>query len=425
MTGIADRYVASDPVRRRLRRLTRGERSEEAVAFIRQFARETGLSDGDRRQREREVRAGIKRDGHYHHSIEELTFGARIAWRNHARCVGRMTWKSLRVHDCRDLVEPSAIVRRAVSDLEDAFTDGRIRSSISIFAPATEHYVPPTFESQQLFQYAGYTTPEGGVIGDKANIEQTNTAKSLGWRAPEAPGPFDLLPVIMRDSHGTRHAFAIPKSAAHEIAITHPHRPGLAAMGLQWYAVPSVTSMVLTIGGIDYPCAPFNGHYMATEIASRNFVDTKRYDLLMPIAEALGIPVDGYGSALWQDRTLTELNVAVLHSFDEAGVRIADHHEASAQFMEFMKLEQRAGRTPSAEWSWIIPPQAASACPTFHLPMVNLNAVPNFYQSRYSDGGALHLDRTHLRDGKWRTRYERLKRRWRDWRRRRDRLWHR
>ena len=33
------------------------------------------------------------------------------------------------------------------------------------------------------------------------------------------------------------------------------------------------------IGGITYPTAPFNGWYMVTEIAVRNFTDTYRYNL--------------------------------------------------------------------------------------------------------------------------------------------------
>lgn len=44
--------------------------------------------------------------------------------------------------------------------------------------------------------------------------------------------------------------------------------------------------MDLKIGGITYPTAPFNGWYMVTEIAVRNFTDSYRYNLLESIAEA-------------------------------------------------------------------------------------------------------------------------------------------
>jgi len=162
--------------------------------------------------------------------------------------------------------------------------------------------------------------------------------------------------------------------------------PGLAALGLRWYAVPAVSSMTLTIGGIEYPCAPFNGFYMASEIASRNFADESRYDQLRAAAEAMGIDTS---RALWKDRVLTELNEAVLHSFKAVGATVLDHHTASEQFMEFFQKERSAGREPSAEWSWIVPPQASSACPVYHLPMQDRHLVPNYYGSVATDGARL------------------------------------
>ncbi len=60
---------------------------------------------------------------------------------------------------------------------------------------------------------------------------------------------------------------------------------------------------------------------MCTEIASRNFADTNRYDLLPDVARAFGLNPDGHRPHLWRDEALTELNRAVLHSFDSAGVK--------------------------------------------------------------------------------------------------------
>ncbi len=425
MSAAADRFAASDPVRRRLRRLSDGERLDEAIAFLRQFARETGQSREEAKAREREVRAALRRHRHYEHTYAELAYGARVAWRNHARCAGRLTWKSLRVVDRRAVTDPAEMLEATMQDMADASSSGRIRASISIFAPATPTTLPTTFDCPQLFRYAGYAHHDAIVLGDRANIEATRIAERLGWERPSIPSAFDLLPVVMRDGDGVRCAFALPAAAAREVAIVHPARPGLAVLGLRWYAVPCVTDMVLTIGGIDYPSAPFNGHYVATEIASRNLADVKRYDLLAHVAQALDIVVSDAPRALWRDEALTELNRAVLHSFDAAGIRIADHHEVSEQFMEFARQEQRSGRAVSGDWSWIVPPQASAACPTFHLPMVNLHAVPTFYHSRSSNGASLRVNRTNLRDGKWRNRVERAKRRFREWRRRRDRLWQR
>ena len=38
--------------------------------------------------------------------------------------------------------------------------------------------------------------------------------------------------------------------------------------------------MMLDIGGLQFTAAPFNGWYMSSEIASRNFGDEYRYNLL-------------------------------------------------------------------------------------------------------------------------------------------------
>ncbi len=415
-----DSKTRSDPVRRRLRRLTTGERLEEALAFIRQFARESGMPDTARRQREQAIRHALKAEGHYVHSAEELAFGARVAWRNHSRCIGRLFWKSLDVIDCRDVTTPDAVAAQLFQHMRTAFGDGRIRSMITIFAPVVRDAVPITIESPQILQYAGYLLPEGGVLGDRQTVELTRTVAALGWQPPAPQTGFDILPLLVRDASGRRHVYPVPPDIVHAVPIAHPQRKDIASLDLQWFAVPCVANMVLTIGGIDYPCAPFNGHYMATEIASRDLTDERRYDLLQPIAKALGLVADDSDDPLWRDTALTEFNRAVLWSFERAGVSILSHHEASAQYMEFQKLEQAAGRVPSGDWSWIVPPQASAACPVFHLPMVDEAAVPNFYLSRATDGAALYVNHRLERRNRWHRRVDRLKRRWRRWVRQRD-----
>ncbi len=95
----------------------------------------------------------------------------------------------------------------------------------------------------------------------------------------------------------------------------------------------------------------------------------------------------GAGSdSLWKDWALTELNTAVPHSFQEAGVTILDHHAASDQFLRFQQREQAAGRCAAGDWRWIVPPQASSSCEVFHLRMGNFHPVPNFYRDRGEDG---------------------------------------
>lgn len=411
-----DTRAASDPLRRRLRRLGPMERREEAVAFVRRFHRENNLGEAACRKREAEVRRALRRDGWYEHTPEELAFGARAAWRNHARCIGRLHWKSLEVRDLRAVTDPDEIAGCLLDHLGDAYNGGRIRSIISVFAPVKGAEIPAYVESEQLLRYAGYLGEEGRVLGDPRNIELTRTIEALGWERPETPGMFDMLPIVLRDGVGRRLIYEVPPDARPEVRVAHPDRPAFDALGLRWYAVPVVSGMILSIGGVDYPCAPFNGYYMSTEIASRNFADENRYDLLATVARA----IDDDPSAdppLWKDRALLELNRAVLHSFARDGVTMVDHHTASAQYMEFNQREKAAGRIPSAQWSWIVPPQASPACPVFHLPMTDQKMVPNFYRSGMDDGAHLRPSYYEERRHRYRQRLDRWVRELRDWRR--------
>ncbi|WP_375290150.1 nitric oxide synthase oxygenase [Qipengyuania sp.] len=401
--------------------MTPGERLEEARAFIARHYREAPPMDGQScPRRQAAVAAELKRTGTYRHTPEELVFGARIAWRNHARCIGRSLWSSLVVLDFRDTSDPDTIAARTFEHMRRADRDGKLQSVMSVFAPAAPGASPCFIENDQVLQYAGYFA-DGEVIGDRRNIEFTRIAKQLGWTAPQTPGPFDLLPLIIRDTHGNRRLYDIPADVAREVPIRHPEYPALAELGLRWYAVPCVSGMIMTIGGIDYPCAPFSGFYMATEIASRNFADENRYDMLLPAARAFGFATQRGQDMFWKDRTLIELNRAVLESYRSARVTIIDHHSASEQYMIFDRRERAAGRPPSGEWAWIVPPQASAGCPVFHLPMTDLGAVPNFYRSRATDGVALretYSDETHTT--RVQDRMRRLRGRYRNWRRRRD-----
>ncbi|WP_394270787.1 nitric oxide synthase oxygenase [Qipengyuania sp.] len=404
------------PLERRLRRLSSLERREEARAFLDSYHDAVGTGAAGRARRWQEVRRELSRADHYEHTPEELAYGARVAWRNHARCIGRLFWESLEVVDCRGTSDPDGIAERMDRHLRDAHADGRIRSIISIFDPVRGTDIPAWIESDQISRYACHRTAGGGWIGDRQNIEDTMTAISMGWHPQDEPGPFDLLPWFIRDRQGRRIKVDLRPGAVREVAIRHPHADGLAALGLRWYSVPVVSGMILTIGGIDYPCAPFNGFYMGTEIASRNFADARRYDLLPQVADALAIPRDP-SNPLWKDEALTELNRAVLHSYGEAGVTIVDHHTAAHQYMVFYNREQRAARRVAGDWRWLVPPQAGSAYDIFHLKMRNFHPVPNYYRHRGDDGLRLmpwYGDGYRRRPRIWR---DRIMRRWKIWKR--------
>jgi len=128
---------------------------------------------------------------------------------------------------------------------------------------------------------------------------------------------------------------------------------------------------------VQYSAAPFNGWSMGTEIGARIFSDVNRYNQLPEVAKILGLDTES-DRTLWRDRALVELNVAVLHSFDKAGIKIMDHHAASEAFMKFDDQESRAGRPVHARWSWIVPPISGSATPVFHREWTDVEIKPNY-----------------------------------------------
>lgn len=405
------------PLDRRLRRISGRERREEAYAFLESFYDAAGESRPAFQRRWAEAKRDLSRHQYYEHTPEELAFGARLAWRNHGRCIGRLLWETLEVVDCREYDAPEAIAERMSAHLDQAYNDGNIRSVISVFAPVKGDRRAAWIESPQISQYACHVQPNGSLIGDRQNVEATRIAKAMGWQPPKVPGRFDLLPYLIRDKQDRRILVDIPKDKVREVPIVHPDCENLTAMELRWYAVPLVSNMIMTIGGIDYPCAPFNGFYMGTEIASRNFADTKRYDLLPELARALGLNPEEPRPHLWRDEALTECNRAVLHSFNAAGVTMVDHHTASDQFMAFHCREQAAGRRVAGDWRWLVPPQASGNCEVFHLKMRNFHPVPNYYRDRAGDGLRLmpwYGDKHRRRHQVW---LDRIMRRWKLWKR--------
>lgn len=350
---------------------------DRAEQFITLFHQENDLGSPERRIRQ--VRREIEFSGSYWHTPAELAFGARVAWRNSSRCIGRLYWHSLRVRDRREVTAAADIAAESVTHLNEATNGGRIRPMITVFAPDTPDRPGPRILSSQLVRYAGYDMVGGGIVGDPANAALTRMARDLGWPGGRPPGRFDILPLLVQEAGAPVTMHEIPADAVLEVAIEHPEYRWFANVGLRWYAVPVISDMYLEIGGVRYPAAPFNGWYMGTEIGSRNFGDGGRYDELREIATHMGLST-GTDRSLWKDKALTELNLAVLHSFDTAGIAITDHHTESVRFLQHLEREQRHGRGCPVDWSWIVPPAASSATPVFHRYYSDFDQTPNFYR---------------------------------------------
>jgi nitric-oxide synthase len=98
-----------------------------AEEFLRQYYAERPAAAGLGR-RLRAVRAEIDQTGSYRHTAEELELGARVAWRNASRCIGRLYWRSLQVRDRREVRDPAGVAAEAAEHLRTATNGGRIRA---------------------------------------------------------------------------------------------------------------------------------------------------------------------------------------------------------------------------------------------------------------------------------------------------------
>lgn len=351
---------------------------EELFKKAEQFIREcyTELHKTEKiEERLGQIKKEINRTNEYVHTFEELEHGARMAWRNSNRCIGRLFWPSLQVFDERGVTREDDIFNALCRHIEFATNDGKIRPTITIFHPKQQGRERVRIWNHQLLRFAGYET-EHGIIGDPASITLTKELEKMGWKGERTP--FDILPLVIQVDENKPRWFPIPEDIVVEVDITHPDIPHFEELQLKWYAVPIISDMKLEIGGIEYTAAPFNGWYMETEIGARNFADEQRYHMLPKVAELLHLDMSKHAT-LWKDKALIELNIAVLHSFKQKGVSIVDHHTAATQFKRFEEQEVKCGREITGDWIWLIPPISPATTHIFHKPYKNKVVSPNYY----------------------------------------------
>ena len=355
-----------------------GTMAEEAEDFLREFYR-SERPDDDPTERLGTVMEAIGTQGSWRKTADELAFAAQVAWRNAPRCIGRLYWKGLHLRDGRDLQTADDIALALFEHMRFAFNGGSIRPAITVFDPGGPKGQAPRIWNPQLQLYAGYRLRSGQQIGDPAQNALTEAIMALGWEP--SGSRFEILPLVIQGSDGRPRIFELPDDVRHEVQLSHPGYQTFNAMKLRWHAVPFVSDMRLDAGGIHYPFAPFNGWFVNTEIAARNLTDHNRYNLLEKVAETMGLDQRSERD-LWRDKALIMLNEAVIGSFDKAGVRLADHHSATRDFVEFCRVEQRAGREVFGEWMWLVPPVSASLSPLYQQPFANISVKPAYAYQR-------------------------------------------
>ncbi|WP_211747340.1 nitric oxide synthase oxygenase [Paenibacillus sp. Marseille-Q4541] len=352
---------------------------EEAKTFIYTCYEELGLRREAAEARLLDVRQQIDQSGTYEHTVQELEYGIKLAWRNSNRCIGRLFWQSIRLVDARDATTAEEVAHYLIQHIRAATNNGKVIPMLTLFAPSnSEGQDPVRIWNHQLIRYAGYEKGTG-IVGDPASVSFTKQVMKLGWKGKGSA--YDVLPLVIEMAGQAPVYVPIPEELVMEVAIEHPEYSAMRELGMKWYAVPMISDMKLEIGGIVYPAAPFNGWYMGTEIGARNLADTFRYNMLPEVARVMQLDTRSEAS-LWRDKALVELNVAVLHSFRKHGVSIVDHHTAANQLARFEEREAEAGREVTGNWTWLIPPLSPATTHIFHKPYHNKVNKPNFFHQK-------------------------------------------
>nr|XP_055052766.1 nitric oxide synthase 2b, inducible isoform X2 [Misgurnus anguillicaudatus] len=349
----------------------------QAIDFINQYYKSIkNTKIEEHLARVEEVSTQIDATGSYQLTTKELEFGAKQAWRNAPRCIGRIQWANLQVFDARRCRTVADMFQVLCDHIQFATNGGNLRSTITIFPQRTDGQHDFRVWNTQLIRYAGYKMTDGTIIGDPASVDFTEICIQLGW-TPKY-GLFDVLPLLLQANGEDPQLFEIPEHLILEVPMEHPQCEWFKDLNLRWYALPAVSNMLLEIGGLEFTACPFNGWYMGTEIGVRDFCDAKRYNVLERVARRMGLETQKL-SSLWKDQALVTINVAVMHSFQKNKVTITDHHSASESFMKHMEMEVRLRGGCPADWIWLVPPMSGALTPMFHQEMLNYILSPFFY----------------------------------------------
>ncbi|XP_072018681.1 nitric oxide synthase 1-like [Amphiura filiformis] len=347
-----------------------------ASEFIDQYFQHVHRMGSDAHEKRlAEVREMIEKTGTYSLTAPELNFGAKTAWRNSSRCVGRIQWSKLQVFDCRRVGNVKGMFDAICKHLQYATNKGNIRCAITIFPGRTAKNRDFRVWNSQLIGYAGYRQPDGSVIGDPKNVEFTKLCQQMGWSGNG--GKFDLLPLVLQAKGLDPEYFEFPQHLALEVQLSHPKFDWFADLGLKWFALPSASSMMLEIGGLQFPACPFSYWYVGNDIGAKIICDPLRYTMLETIANKMGLDTDKE-SSLWRDFALLETNIAVLNSFEQNNVTITDHHTIAKSFLEHLESEYKTRGGCPADWAWIVPSLSNNITPVYQQEMINYQLKPNF-----------------------------------------------
>jgi hemoglobin-like flavoprotein len=147
----------------------------KAQEFYEQVKEELQWTDDQLHSRMMQIEEEIQMTGTYIQTTEELEMGARLAWRNSAKCVGRIAWDTLQIRDCRHISDPNDMFDEMREHLLAATAGTNIQSVMTVFKPKNpSELFGIRWWSAQLVRYAAYKNIlTGEIVGDPANLELT------------------------------------------------------------------------------------------------------------------------------------------------------------------------------------------------------------------------------------------------------------
>ena len=324
---------------------------KRAETFCTMVAKEKRWAPDALAQRMTQIRSEVHATGTYTHTHEELEVGSREAWRNSAKCIGRISWNTLLLRDSRHISDEDAVFQDCIDHIKAATGGPTIQSVMTVYAPRSRGTLKGSrIWNGQLYSYACYRQEDGSLLGDPVNLTLTESIqKTFGWEPSTGTRTrFDVLPLVIEMEGRAPKLYEWPKEYIFSVDLEHPENPGFKELGLKWMTVPAISSFRMTLGGVDYCMQPFNGWFMDMEIA-RNLCE--RYKVGPDVARVFGISTEGV--TMWQDRVYLEVYRAVHHSFVKNQFTIVDHHTASRQYSVHCQREKMLGREVPAQWSWI------------------------------------------------------------------------
>uniref|UniRef100_A0A2C9K406 nitric-oxide synthase (NADPH) n=1 Tax=Biomphalaria glabrata TaxID=6526 RepID=A0A2C9K406_BIOGL len=331
------------------------------------------LNSPEHKARAQEVQLSIKKSGTYDLTRYELIFGAKMAWRNAHRCIGRINWAKLQVFDARGCTTPKEMFEVLCQHIRYSTNNGNIRCAMTVFYQHIDKREDYRIWNSYLISYAAYILEDGTLMGDPKNLEFTEECVKLGWQPTF--GNFDLLPIVVSVPGHDPAWFPLPEDLVLQVMITHPEFRWFSDLELQWFALPVLGGLKLDCGGLNFTACAFSGWHLGTQVASRCFCDHNRYNIIPLVASKMSF---SKMPLLALDRVVLEVNIAVLYSFLKANVTIVDHHGASNAFLYHLDNEYKVRGGCPAHWPSIVPPLTSSLLGVFHQEMLMYWLKPSF-----------------------------------------------